>query len=157
MKSVIKRAADTAGGGHGHEGDHDDHHVLDLKVYMGVYGALLVLTVVTVGVSFAGLGKLSIPVAMAVAVVKAALVVGYFMHLKYETRLHSLVFFSSFIFLAIFFSLTMFDLAFRGGSVRETGNAVYEEQQNAVEYERALESGEIVPGHDEHGEESGGH
>ena len=93
---------------------HREHHVIPLKTYYGVYGALLVLTVATVGVSYANLGPASLFVAMAVAVVKAALVAGYFMHLKYDERFNSFVFFSSLLFLAIMFVLTLADLGTRG-------------------------------------------
>ncbi|MCA9564916.1 MAG: cytochrome C oxidase subunit IV family protein, partial [Myxococcales bacterium] len=122
-------------GGHGHD---DGHHVLPLKVYFGVYGALLFLTVATVAVSFAGLGKLAIPVAMAVAVVKAGFVVGYFMHLKYDSRAYSLVFFSSILFVGIFFGITMTDLTTRDQTNREAGNFGFaNEQTNLRERERA--------------------
>lgn len=93
---------------------HREHHVIPLSTYYGVYGALLVLTVATVGVSYANLGAASLMVAMAVAVVKAALVAGYFMHLKYDEKFNSFVFFSSILFLAIMFVLTLADLGTRG-------------------------------------------
>jgi caa(3)-type oxidase subunit IV len=89
-------------------------HVLPLKVYFTVYGALLVLTGITVQVSRMNLGEVALYVAMTVAIVKASLVVGYFMHLKFETRFTSLVFFSSLLFLVIFFTFTMIDLKTRG-------------------------------------------
>jgi cytochrome c oxidase subunit 4 len=86
------------------------HHVMPIKTYLGVFGALMVLTVLTVLVSYADLGPLALPVAMVVALIKAGFVVGYFMHLKYDTRFHSFVFFSTLIFVAIFFVITFFDL-----------------------------------------------
>jgi cytochrome c oxidase subunit 4 len=86
------------------------HHLMPIKTYMGVFGALMVLTVVTVLVSYADLGPAALPVAMAVALVKAGFVVGYFMHLKFDTRFHTFVFLSTILFVAIFFALTFFDL-----------------------------------------------
>lgn len=86
------------------------HHVMPVKTYLQVFGALLFLTVITVLVSYADLGPLALIAAMAVALVKAALVVGYFMHLKFDTRFHSFVFFGTALFVAIFFALTYFDL-----------------------------------------------
>jgi caa(3)-type oxidase subunit IV len=121
--------------------DHTGHHVLDLKVYFGIYGALLVLTALTVGVSYAGLGRFSIPVAMAVAVVKAMLVILFFMHLKYDVKLHSFVFFSSIIFVSIFFGLTFSDLAARGMQDREIDTFVYQnDMENMESYNAAIES-----------------
>ena len=46
-------------------------------------------------------------------VIKAGFVIGYFMHLKYDVRFHSFVFFSTVLFVGIFFALTFFDLRTR--------------------------------------------
>ncbi|MCC6623684.1 MAG: cytochrome C oxidase subunit IV family protein [Deltaproteobacteria bacterium] len=92
---------------HAHE---SHHHVMPIKTYMQVFGALLVLTVITVAVSYMDLGPAALPVAMLVAVIKAGFVIGYFMHLKFDTRFHAFVFFSTIVFVAIFFVLTFFDV-----------------------------------------------
>ncbi len=89
------------------------HHVMPVKKYLQVFGALMVLTVLTVLVSYLDLGPLALGVAMLVALIKAGFVVGYFMHLKYDTRFHAFVFFSTILFVAIFFALTFFDLKTR--------------------------------------------
>jgi cytochrome c oxidase subunit IV len=58
-----------------------------LKVYWTVFGALLVLTGVTVGVSYLHLPvHLAVLLALAVALVKGSLVAGYFMHLLTERK-----------------------------------------------------------------------
>tara|TARA_B100000609_G_scaffold199409_1_gene202728 strand:+ start:4834 stop:5550 length:717 start_codon:yes stop_codon:yes gene_type:complete len=56
---------------------------------------------------------------MLVALVKAGLVVGFFMHLRYDNKFLSLIFFGSVVFMAIFFFFTMFDLTTRGVLNRE--------------------------------------
>lgn len=104
----------------GHEGH--EHHVMSVKVYVGVYLALLILTYLTVQVSYWGLGALALPVAMLVALVKAGFVVGFFMHLKYDDRFLSLIFFSSLFFIAVFFAFTLFDLMTRGKMTYEHQN-----------------------------------
>ena len=53
--------------------------------------ALVVLTAIEVGVSYLT-GGLKIGLLIALAVAKAALVVMYFMHLKFDTRLYTLMF-----------------------------------------------------------------
>ena len=98
------------------------HHVMPLKAYLGVFGALLVLTVLTVLVSEANLGAFGLPIAMAVAAIKAAFVIGFFMHLKYDTRFHSFVFFGTLIFIGIFFLLTFADVHTRGMMSKEWDN-----------------------------------
>lgn len=56
-----------------------------VKGYLAVFGALLVLTLVTVGFSYLHLApRVAIPIGIAIAIAKAALVVMFFMHLKGE-------------------------------------------------------------------------
>lgn len=93
------------------ENPHEDHHhVTPLWVFTAVFIALLILTILTYVVSFLGLGAASLPVAMIVAFFKGALVVGYFMHLKYEDRFYSFLFLVTLLFVGIFFTFTMFDM-----------------------------------------------
>ena len=105
-----------------HADDAGHGHVIPLPIYFAVYGALVVLTVVTVGVSYAGLGPAAIYVAMAVAIVKASLVAAYFMHLRYDTGFNALVFLASLLFLVLFFSFTMIDIASRDNITKTEGN-----------------------------------
>ena len=56
-----------------------------VKVYIMVFAALMVLTVVTVGVAYLALTvPLAITVALIIATVKGSLVASYFMHLVSE-------------------------------------------------------------------------
>ncbi len=89
-----------------HEDEGHTHHT---KAYMLVWLALLVLTAITVYVSYFDFGEWNIFVAMLVATIKAALVCLFFMHLKYDNRMDQVVFISSFVFLAIFIGLTLSD------------------------------------------------
>ena len=70
--------------------EHVEHH-LPKNLYFVIFGALMVLTALTVGLAFVNLGQLNIVVALAVAIVKASLVVLFFMHLKYESHLTKVV------------------------------------------------------------------
>ena len=56
-----------------------------------IFGALMVCTALTVGAAFIDLGNLNFPVALAIAVFKATLVVLFFMHVKYGSRLTKLI------------------------------------------------------------------
>lgn len=96
---------------HGHHGGVEPPHVhvLPLSLYWGIFGILLVLTVLTVAVTKIELGPFSLAVAMAIAVVKATLVLMIFMHLWYDHKLNLLMASTSFLFLSIFIVLTMFD------------------------------------------------
>jgi len=108
--------------------DGASEHVLPVKTYLKVYGALLVLTWLTIQVSLLNLGTAAIIIALSVASVKAGFVAGYFMHLKYDARFHTLVFLSSLLFLAIFFALTMIDLDSRELIVEQEGNFVLRDE-----------------------------
>src|ERR1051325_4289926 len=72
-----------------HADPHADlDHVVPLGTYVMVFLALMVGTGVTVAASYVDLGIWNTPVAMLIAVTKASLVVFFFMHLKYSSRLH---------------------------------------------------------------------
>lgn len=78
---MAKHAAAT------HDAPHDDH-APNVKLYMGVFGALMVLTVVTVWISkfHLSIGQ-AVALGMFVASIKAALVAAVFMHLWGEKKL----------------------------------------------------------------------
>jgi len=90
------------------------HHILPLKTYLAVAGALFVLTVITVIVAQYHFGELNLLIAMLIAAIKSTLVALYFMHLKYDNKLYVTLFVMSLVFLGIFISLTMLDTLFRG-------------------------------------------
>jgi len=89
-------------------------HVLPYRIYFTVWASLITLTVLTVWVSYHDYGNMNIVVAMAIATVKASLVVLFFMHLKYDEPFNGLVFVGTLIFLSIFIVLTMADFKERG-------------------------------------------
>ncbi|NVB36517.1 cytochrome C oxidase subunit IV family protein [Pseudenhygromyxa sp. WMMC2535] len=119
---------------HPHE---DHHHVSPVWEFTAVFIALLFLTILTYVVSFAGLGPASLPVAMVIAATKGALVAGYFMHLKYEDRFYSFVFLVSLLFVAIFFTFTLFDMKTSGGLNMESD---IEFKRNVEDHAEAAEN-----------------
>jgi cytochrome c oxidase subunit 4 len=71
-------------------GGHDDHDIAShIRTYMIVFGALLVGTVITVGLYYVHFESMAVTIAVAlfIASIKAFLVAGYFMHLLSERRL----------------------------------------------------------------------
>ena len=65
----------------------DSRHGGSRRTYLGVYAALVLLTIVTVLVSYVDLGLMNVVVALLIASTKASLVALFFMHLKEESRL----------------------------------------------------------------------
>lgn len=89
------------------------HHGPGYGLLTGIWLGLLALTVVTVWVAGIDLGFWNVVAAMAVATVKAALVVLIFMHLKYENWVFKGFVLLTFALLAIFIGFTFFDTAYR--------------------------------------------
>ena len=96
-------------------------HVAPKSLYYVVFLALIVGTVLTVAVAAVDLGPLNNIVMLTVACFKALLVVLFFMHVRWSTRLTWVVAASGFFWLLILFSITMADYLSRGwveGSLR---------------------------------------
>ena len=89
-------------------------HVTPRKTYFAIFFALLILTYATIAVSRVDLGRLNTIVALAIAVTKAVLVVLFFMHIRYSTRLTKLVVVGGFLWLALLIGFTMTDIVSRG-------------------------------------------
>jgi cytochrome c oxidase subunit IV len=89
-------------------------HIVPVRVYVSIFAALISLTLLTVGVAMIDLGRLNIVVALTIATLKALLVLLYFMHLRYSTRLPWLAVAGGFFWLAVLILLSMSDVLSRG-------------------------------------------
>ena len=87
----------------------DTDHILPRRVYFTIFAILLLCTYLTVQIAFFDLGSLNVVAALAIAVFKATLVVLFFMHVKYTTRLTWVVVLGSIFWLGIMFVLTIGD------------------------------------------------
>jgi cytochrome c oxidase subunit 4 len=83
------------------------------RTYIIVWALLIVLTGVTVGVSYLHLGMLNVAAALLIASLKAALVALYFMHLRFENRLVWAFATVPLFFLALIIFGTLADTMFR--------------------------------------------
>ena len=98
-------------------------HISPKSTYYAIFGALMVLTVVTVTVAFINLGALNFPVALGIAILKATLVILFFMHVKYSSQMTKLICGGAFFFLLVLFGLTLSDYLSRGWFVAPGGTA----------------------------------
>ena len=89
-------------------------HVSPKSTYYAIFGALMVLTAITVAVAFVNLGAFNFPVAIGIAITKATLVILFFMHVKYSSQLTKLFVAMAFFFLIVLFALTLTDYLSRG-------------------------------------------
>jgi cytochrome c oxidase subunit 4 len=131
MATASHRAGD-----HGHR--HDDGavhvHISSAQFYVGIFIALVALTILTVKVSYYDFGSANILIAMAIATTKASLVAIFFMHLAHDKKFNALTFVSAFLFLGIFIVFTYDDLGRRGEVDNDYGGTV------------DLQTGQAAPG-----------
>jgi cytochrome c oxidase subunit IV len=88
-------------------------HVVAVRVYLTVFAILLALTALTTWVAFIDLGRLNVIIMVAIAVVKATLVILFFMHVRYGTGLTWLVLSTGFAFLLLMIVGTTADMWIR--------------------------------------------
>ncbi|MEX1123285.1 MAG: cytochrome C oxidase subunit IV family protein [Balneolales bacterium] len=92
----------------------ENHHVVPLKTLLYNAGALLILTIVTVAVTWINIPEpFNVVLAIAIACVKASLVAFIFMNLYWDTKFNTMVFLSSIVFLLVFIFITLLDILFR--------------------------------------------
>jgi len=84
-------------------------HVIPRRVYYTVFGILMLCTYVTVQIAFLDLGAFNTIAALTIAVFKATIVVLFFMHVKYSSRLTWVVVIGSVFWLGILLALTFSD------------------------------------------------
>ena len=94
------------------------HHITPVKNYVFVFLALITLTVTTVLVSKIELGEFNFVVAMTIAVIKASLVVWFFMHVNRSSSLTRLFVFAGVFWMAILLVFLLSDYISRGWVVK---------------------------------------
>jgi cytochrome c oxidase subunit 4 len=84
-------------------------HIVSPKIYLLIFASLMLGTGLTVWAAFQNFGKFNIVIALAIATIKATLVVLYFMHARYSPKRTQLVIVCSVFWLAIMLALTLSD------------------------------------------------
>ena len=92
-------------------------HIVPPKVYVGIFLSLMILTAATVAAAYVNLGAFNIVVALAIATLKATLVVLFFMHARYSPGRTQLVIICAVFWLAIMLALTLSDYVTRDHDV----------------------------------------
>jgi cytochrome c oxidase subunit IV len=88
-------------------------HVVPIRIYVIIFATLLVLTAVTTAVAYVNLGPLNVVVMLLIAFFKASLVILYFMHVRFTSRLTQIAAVSGFAWLVILIGLTLSDVLTR--------------------------------------------
>ncbi|HZD32591.1 MAG TPA: cytochrome C oxidase subunit IV family protein [Candidatus Angelobacter sp.] len=89
-------------------------HVIPVSIYVGIWATLMVLTGLTVFASFLELGDWNIVLALVIATIKGTLVVLFFMHLYYSSKLTKVTIIAALFFLFLLLALSMTDYLTRG-------------------------------------------
>jgi cytochrome c oxidase subunit 4 len=85
------------------------HHITPVSVYLAVFAALAIGTMLTVYAASVDLGALNTPIGLLIACTKAGLVILYFMHVLHSKRLTWVVIIGAFLWLGVLFVLTFSD------------------------------------------------
>ena len=96
-------------------------HIIEKKIYYTVFGILMALLGATVAIAYIHLGKLNMVAAVSIAVIKAVLIILYFMHVRYSSRLLWIFVCAGFFWLGIMFALSFSDFLTRGWLPLPTG------------------------------------
>ncbi len=84
-------------------------HIVSPKIYAVIFASLMLGTSITVWAAFQNFGPFNIVIALAIATMKATLVVLYFMHARYSPKRTQLVIVCAVFWLAIMLALTLSD------------------------------------------------
>lgn len=125
----------TATVDHAHATAHADDgaihpHIVPVSVLLGVYAVLVVLTVATVAITGVNLGPFNIWAALGIAVTKAAFVILYFMHLRYDKPFNAVVLISALLFVAVFIGIAMMDTSQYKPNYQPPGTRIMVTSQN---------------------------
>ena len=89
-------------------------HIVTKKQYALIFAILMLLTLATTAIGMIDLGRLNVVVALVIATIKALLVVLFFMHIYWSSKLNKLVVVSGVVWLALLFWLMLTDVFSRG-------------------------------------------
>ncbi|MDA3907374.1 MAG: cytochrome C oxidase subunit IV family protein [Bacteroidales bacterium] len=89
------------------------NHIVSFSNQLKVWIALLLLTWLTVTIAYIDFGNLTLSIALLIAVVKSTIVLAYFMHLKFDSKILTVFLILVIVIFAVFIGLTFFDYALR--------------------------------------------
>lgn len=89
--------------------EHGEQHIVTPMVYLMVFGTLLLFTGITVGAAYVDLGIFNPVVALAIASFKAVIVILFFMHVKYQSKLIKMTVSAGFFMFLVLITMTMSD------------------------------------------------
>ena len=89
--------------------EHGEHHIVTPKTYIIVFVTLLAFTAITVAAAFVNLGILNPMIALAIACTKAVIVILFFMHVFFQSKLIKMTVGAGFFTFLILITMTLSD------------------------------------------------
>lgn len=89
------------------------HTIVSFKTQALVLLALIIMTIISVVVTQVHLGTLSVMVALVLATIKVSLVLSYFMHLKFDNRMYTLMAVGVILVIGVVIFITFLDYLYR--------------------------------------------
>jgi len=93
--------------------EHSDHHIVSPLEYSFVYIALLICTLLTVLAAYKDLGVMNPVIALGIACFKGVIVILFFMHVKYQSKLIKMTVGAGFFTFLVLITMTMCDYVSR--------------------------------------------
>jgi cytochrome c oxidase subunit 4 len=97
--------------------EHAQHHIVTPLQYCYVFGTLLLFTGITVGAAYIPFGFMNPVIALGIASFKAVIVILFFMHAAYQSRLIKLTIAAGFFTFAVLITMTLTDYMSRAWGV----------------------------------------
>jgi cytochrome c oxidase subunit 4 len=89
--------------------EHAEHHIVTPVTYTIIFGTLLAFTGLTVGAAFVDMGILNPIVALAIASIKGTIVILFFMHVYYQSKLVKMTIVAGFFTFLVLITMTLTD------------------------------------------------
>ena len=93
--------------------ENEKNHIISYQQFLIVLGVLIILTLTSVAVTQIHLGALTVFIALLIASIKSAFVLGIFMHLKFENKMFAIMVVGVILLIAATIIITLFDYFFR--------------------------------------------
>jgi cytochrome c oxidase subunit 4 len=93
--------------------NNEKHHIVSYLQNLWVWIALLILTFITVAVAGVEFKKLAVAVALTIASIKSVIVAAYFMHLRFENKMISIMSIIVLFIFTVFIVFTLVDYSMR--------------------------------------------
>ena len=91
----------------------EKHHIVPYRTFLWVLLGLLVFTFISIGVTSYNLGPLTVIIALLLATCKTALVLSYFMHLKFDIKMFGILIVAVLLLIGVVIFITFLDYLYR--------------------------------------------